>query len=233
MAALGLAWALAVAMLAGTAAPARTAERDWQALNAEGLRAYQAGDFAAASGLFRSALEAAGAAGARGAERGLLLGNLAVAALAGGEVALARRAANQWREIIEAGRGAAWAEEQAIALASLSATIAAREGGAKPDVPAADPDEGVSAEEETFAVHLASLRSEALARAEWRRLQGLYPEFLGPRTAILRPVLAQDGERFVRVLAGPFRFRASAESVCGYFTRVGQYCAVVDLEPGS
>ena len=80
-----------------------------------------------------------------------------------------------------------------------------------------------------YTVHLASLRSEIEARAEWGQLQARYPAILGDRVLFTREVRISGRGIFVRVLTGLFRDRGQAKDLCGQLGGGEQYCAVMRL----
>jgi hypothetical protein len=80
-----------------------------------------------------------------------------------------------------------------------------------------------------YTVHLASLRSEIEARAEWGQLQARYPAILGDRVLFTREVGISGRGIFVRVLTGLFRDRGQAKDLCGQLGGGEQYCAVMRL----
>ena len=84
-------------------------------------------------------------------------------------------------------------------------------------------------EREFFALHLASLRSQDRAKAEWHRLQSEFPEFLRHRDPVIRFVDLGELGTFYRVLTGPFHDRRKAQNLCAEFESRQQYCLVVRL----
>ncbi len=84
-------------------------------------------------------------------------------------------------------------------------------------------------EHETFAVHLASLRTQDRAKAEWHRLQSEFPEFLRQRDLVIRFVDLEGRGIFYRVLTGPFHDRRKAQDFCAEFESHQQYCLVMRL----
>jgi cell division septation protein DedD len=84
-------------------------------------------------------------------------------------------------------------------------------------------------ERESFAVHLASLRTQDRAKAEWHRLQSEFPEFLRQRDLVIRFVDLEGRGIFYRVLTGPFHDRRKAQDFCAEMESHQQYCLVMRL----
>jgi hypothetical protein len=80
-----------------------------------------------------------------------------------------------------------------------------------------------------YTVHLASMRSEVEARAEWGQLQARYPAILGDRVLFTREVEIAGRGTFVRVLTGLFHDRGQAKDFCGQLGGGVQYCAILRL----
>ncbi len=80
-----------------------------------------------------------------------------------------------------------------------------------------------------YTVHLASMRSEVEARAEWGQLQARYPAILGDRVLFTREVKIGGRGTFVRVLTGLFNDRGQARDFCGQLGGGKQYCMVLRL----
>jgi len=80
-----------------------------------------------------------------------------------------------------------------------------------------------------YTVHLASMRSEVEARAEWGQLQARYPAILGDRVLFTREVEVGGQGTFVRVLTGLFQDRDQAKGLCGQLGGGEQYCNVMRL----
>jgi hypothetical protein len=81
-----------------------------------------------------------------------------------------------------------------------------------------------------YTVHLASMRSEVEARAEWGHLQARYPVILSDRVLFTREVRISGKGTYVRVLTGLFHNRGQARDLCSRFGSDKQYCAVMRLE---
>jgi hypothetical protein len=84
-------------------------------------------------------------------------------------------------------------------------------------------------ERESFAVHLASLRTQDRAEAEWHRLQSEFPKLLHQRDLVIRFVELEDLGAFYRVLTGPFHDQRKAQDLCAEFASRQQYCLVTQL----
>ena len=84
-------------------------------------------------------------------------------------------------------------------------------------------------EREFFAVHLASLKSQDRAKAEWLRLQSEFPELLRQRDLVIRFVDLEGPGIFYRVLTGPFHDRRKAQDLCTKIQSHQQYCLVMRL----
>jgi len=81
----------------------------------------------------------------------------------------------------------------------------------------------------SFAIHLASVRTEDGAEVEWKRLQKQFPELLTRRDLIIRTVDLEARGTFFRVLTGPFEDRTNAQNLCGEFKSREQDCLAVHL----
>ncbi len=82
---------------------------------------------------------------------------------------------------------------------------------------------------ESFAIHLASLRTEEGTGVGWKKLQSQFPELLGQRELIVRSVQIEEQGTFFRVMTGPFQDRTKAKDLCAEFKALEQYCAVIRL----
>ncbi len=80
-----------------------------------------------------------------------------------------------------------------------------------------------------YTIHLASMRSEVEARAEWGQLQARYPAILGDRVLFTREARISGQGITVRVLTGLFHDRGQAQDLCSQLSSDEQYCAVVRL----
>ena len=80
-----------------------------------------------------------------------------------------------------------------------------------------------------YTVHLASMRSEVEARAEWGQLQARYPAILGDRVLFTREVEISGQGTYVRVLTGLFPDRGQAKDLCGQLGGGIKYCVVLRL----
>ncbi len=77
-----------------------------------------------------------------------------------------------------------------------------------------------------YTIHLASMRSEVEARAEWGQLQARYPALLGDRALFTRELRISGQAIIVQVLTGLFHDRGQAQDLCSQFSIDEQYCAV-------
>lgn len=79
----------------------------------------------------------------------------------------------------------------------------------------------------SWRIQLSSVRSEADADKEWRRLKGKHPDPLNPLSA--RYVRVDLGEKGIwwRVQAGPVGDKPAAEAACTKLKAQGQGCTVV------
>jgi hypothetical protein len=202
--------------------PAAADTPSWQSHNAAGLQVLQEGDATAAVEQFEAAFFLATELSTAGPMLGPLLNNLIFAYISAAQFDDARRAMNLWARIISSNPEAPWAGEQLGALRGLGPLLAETE-------PREAPPQGTGTR---YAIHLASLRSEAGAQTEWRTLQERHREQLGHRKLITREITVSEKGTFVRVLTGPFESRAPAEALCKSLSGAEQYCAVVKLSPG-
>ncbi len=90
----------------------------------------------------------------------------------------------------------------------------------------AAPRAGLS-ERPAVVIQLAAHRSDARARANWRRLRAAFPDLLGDLAPVIQR--ADLGARgvFYRVRTGPFKIRAEAQGLCRQLRARGQDCLVV------
>ncbi len=196
----------------------------WESHNAAGLEAFQQGDFPEAARRFEAALFLAAGGTTSGQQSGALMYSLAAAHLASARYDEVEGIAKRWADLLSAYSDEPWVAEQQAARSALLAVMERLQLGP------GDTFAGKEAAEELYAIHLSSVRSEPDARAEWTRLQRHYPEVLGPRSLLTKSVDLSGQGTFIRVLAGPFRGRVTVRSLCKYFERNGQYCAVVRVE---
>lgn len=81
--------------------------------------------------------------------------------------------------------------------------------------------------EGTYAVHLASYRSQEAAADGWRQLRDKYPELLGHLSGHYSLFdVASLGGRFYRLKAGPFEGAGGAQGLCRSLNEAGEYCVV-------
>ncbi len=110
---------------------------------------------------------------------------------------------------------------QAMPAATSSPPTAQALELAPPGVPVAN--------HRSFAVHLASLRTQDRAKAEWHRLQREFPDLLRQRDLVIRFADLEGRGTFYRVLTGPFNDRRKAQDLCAEFKSRRQYCLAVRL----
>jgi len=79
-------------------------------------------------------------------------------------------------------------------------------------------------------VQVASVASEADGAREWRRLQRLHPETLGPLTLAVEPFDSPNGDRLFRVEGGPID-EVAARDICGKLRAEGAGCRIVRPAP--
>ncbi len=215
---------LALVFLCAWVGAAAAQGATWESHNAAGLEAFQQGDFPEAARRFESALSLAAGETTSDQQLGTLMYSLAAAHLASARYDEVRRTAERWADLLSAYSDEPWVAEQQAARSALLAVMERLQLGP------GDSRAGDQAAEELYAIHLVSVRSEPDARAEWKRLNRLYPEILGPRSLLTKEVHLSGQGTFIRVLAGSFRGRVTARYLCKYFERNGQYCAVVRVE---
>lgn len=78
-----------------------------------------------------------------------------------------------------------------------------------------------------FAVQLVSLKNRGAAEAEWRRLQGVFPNLLGGKSLLLQSADVAGVGTVYRLRAGPFATKAKAAQVCAQLKSKQQDCLVV------
>jgi len=83
--------------------------------------------------------------------------------------------------------------------------------------------------DESFAMHLASLRTKEGTEREWKKLQSQFPELLGQRELIVRSIDLKRQGTFFRIMTGPFEARSRAQELCDKFKAREQYCMVLRL----
>jgi hypothetical protein len=77
----------------------------------------------------------------------------------------------------------------------------------------------------TARVQLAAVKSEALASAQWAKMQKAHPDLLGALTLNVEKVVKSDGSTLFRVQAGPLS-KAQAKDLCGKLKAAKQDCLV-------
>jgi len=82
------------------------------------------------------------------------------------------------------------------------------------------------ADRESFAIHLASLRTKERTGVGWKKLQSQFPELLDQRELIVRSIDLEGQGTFFRIMTGPFQDRTGAQDLCAEFRAFEQYCTV-------
>ncbi|MGF1594983.1 MAG: SPOR domain-containing protein [Kiloniellaceae bacterium] len=125
--------------------------------------------------------------------------------------------------------GAAGTADDQIAALLEQAPLETANGNAAVPAP---PQDSAPAATQTAAVtvgdvvlQLSSVRSEAAAAQEWRRLQTAHPQQLGERRLTLETAQVQ-GTTYYRVQTGPFASRDAAAAVCAQLKARNQDCLV-------
>ncbi len=77
-----------------------------------------------------------------------------------------------------------------------------------------------------YRVQLAALKTEADAKAAWKRLAAKYPDILGPLAMHLEKVDLGTKGIYYRVQAGPFTDKNAARDICTKLKPKGQPCLV-------
>ena len=83
----------------------------------------------------------------------------------------------------------------------------------------------VAVEKGDYVIQLASVTSEAAARGEWQRLQGVFPDLLGDMTLSLQQATV-NGTLYHRIQTGPMPSRATAQDLCAQLRAKNQPCIV-------
>lgn len=78
-----------------------------------------------------------------------------------------------------------------------------------------------------FFVQIASVKSEARARAAWARLQRAHPILLGDLELALEKAEVGARGTFYRLRTGPFPNKTTAEDMCGQIEAAKLDCIVV------
>jgi hypothetical protein len=109
--------------------------------------------------------------------------------------------------------------------APMAAPAEARVAAEKP--PTATPKDAVPRDADDYHIHLTSIRREADAAAEWRRLQRLFRAPLADLgLSVMRADLGTERGVWFRVLGGPLA-RAEARARCASFAARKHWCRVV------
>jgi cell division septation protein DedD len=98
---------------------------------------------------------------------------------------------------------------------------------ATPAAPAASKPAKATAGSGGWKIQLASVKSDAVARQQWNRLQKVHSDLLGDmRLTVQQADLGNKGT-FFRIQAGPLPDRTTAEDVCAELKAAKQPCIVV------
>lgn len=123
-------------------------------------------------------------------------------------------------------------DDQIADLLEQQAVETANGGTAQPATPAAPPQQTEVPPQQTAAltkgtivVQLSSVKSEAAATQEWKRLQGAHPAVLG-KLGLALETAAVQGTTYYRVQTGPFASREAAADVCTRLKARNQDCLV-------
>lgn len=86
---------------------------------------------------------------------------------------------------------------------------------------------GAARAAETYVLQLASVKSEAAALGEWRRLQKAHRGLLGDMDLDVQSADLGDKGVFYRIQTGPFPNQATAEDFCWQLRAENQDCLVL------
>lgn len=100
---------------------------------------------------------------------------------------------------------------------------------AEPELPAGPLPELEGGRSLFHAIHIASYRGEATARAGWQTLAAMFPEALTGLEPRIEGVDIPGQGVFLRLKAGPFNSPGEAEAACGPFRSAGVWCAATDF----
>jgi hypothetical protein len=78
----------------------------------------------------------------------------------------------------------------------------------------------------SYAVQLASHRTEGEAKTAFHRLQGKFPSLLGNRELIIRKADLGAKGIYYRAMVGPFATAGEATGFCGNLKSSGGQCVV-------
>lgn len=229
--------------MSGEALPALATT--WQEHNEAGLSAFDSGDYPQAVAQFEEAFFFAEEAGAADQDLGIILEHVATAYLANDQYQQAQETIAHWDSILAVNEEQAWVSEHWAIRDRLAALVFKLMGqapngngaSAAATPPPSGEDTLPQTPIETYAVHLASDRTEESAALIWENLKELYPSLLADKHLTLKQIDLGDRGVFFRVLAFPYESEASARSACVEFQKTDQYCIVISVEvvslPGS
>ena len=229
--------ALALGLILVAGAPSALAAT-WQEHKDAGLSAFDSGDYPEAVAQFEEAISFAKEAGAADQDLGYLLENLATAYLANDQHEQAQETIALWDSVLSENENQAWAADHRVVRDRLAAFVAELMGqppdgnGSSPSVtpPPSGEDTVPQTVLETYAVHLASDRTEDGAILIWENLKELYPSLLADKRLTLKQIDLGDRGVFFRILAFPFESETSARTACVEFQKSDQYCIVMSVE---
>jgi hypothetical protein len=117
--------------------------------------------------------------------------------------------------------------KEAAAPAPAAPAPAKEVAVATPAAPAASKPAKATAGSGGWKIQLASVKSDAVARQQWNRLQKVHSDLLGDmRLTVQQADLGNKGT-FFRIQAGPLPDRTTAEDVCAELKAAKQPCIVV------
>ena len=116
-------------------------------------------------------------------------------------------------------------DDQIADLLAQQAVETANGGSAQPAPPPAAPLQTAAVAKGGVVVQLSSVKSEAAATQEWKRLQAAHPAVLGKLGLALESAAVQ-GTTYYRVQTGPFASREAAADVCTQLKARNQDCLV-------
>lgn len=211
----------------------------WQEHRDDGLSAFDSGDYAQAVEQFEAALFMADESSVAAQDLGLLLEHLATAYLADKQHQQAQETIALWDVILAENEGQAWAADHRVVRDRLAAFVSKSMrqtpdgNGSSPAVtppPPSGEDTVPQTPLETYAVHLASAKSNDSANFIWENLKERHPKLLEGKRLELKQIDLGDRGLFIRIVAFPYESAASARSACAEFQKKDQYCVVMSVE---
>lgn len=211
----------------------------WQEHRDAGLKAFDTGDFSQAVSQFDTAVFFANESGAAAEDLGLLLEHLATAYLADKQYRQSQETIALWDRVMAENQDQAWAADHRVvrdrlaAFAAKSMDQAGADNGSSSAVAPPQPSgEGIAPQtpSQTYAIHLASAKSESSAQTIWDNLIERHPLLLEGKRLELKEIDLGDRGVFFRIVAFPFAGAADARSACAQFQEKDQYCVVIPTE---